>query len=50
MDSTVKKLTDLTMGLKFSDLTPKAKEAAKARIVSTLGVSLAAFDFEPIRI
>lgn len=50
MDSTTKKLTDLTTNLQFSDLPAAAIKAAKARIVSTLAASLAAFDFEPIRI
>ena len=50
MDSTTKKLTDFTTGVHFSDLPAAALKAAKARIVSTLAVSLAAFDFEPIRI
>src|SRR5262249_50536021 len=36
--------------LELADLTPVTVRAAKARIASTLGVSLAAFELEPIRI
>ncbi len=50
MDSTTRKLTDFTTHLQFSDFPAVAIKAAKARIASTLGASLAAFDFEPIRI
>jgi len=50
MDATVRKLADFTTHLQFSDLPAEAIKAAKARIVSTIAVCLAAFDFEPIRI
>lgn len=50
MDRTTRKLTDLTQRLAFEDLPQRALEAAKARILSTLAVSLAAFDMEPVRI
>jgi len=50
MDRTTRKLADLTRRLTFDDLPKTALEAAKARILSTLAVSLAAFDMEPVRI
>ena len=50
MDRTTKKLTDLTQRLALDDLPQRALEAAKARILSTLAVSLAEFDMEPVRI
>ena len=50
MDITAKKLMDFTSRLQLSDLSKVAIKAAKARIVSTIAVSLAAFDLEPVRI
>ena len=50
MDKTAKKLTDFTARLQLSDLSKIALKAAKARIVSTLAASLAAYNLEPIRI
>ena len=50
MDITAKKLIDFTSRLQLSDLSRVAIKAAKARIVSTIAVSLAAFDLEPVRI
>lgn len=50
MDHTTHKLVDFATRLKFSDLPAQTLEAAKARILSTLAVSLAAFDMEPVRI
>ena len=50
MDTTARKLTDFTTRLQFSDLSAVAIKAAKARIVSTIAVSLAAFEMEPVRI
>ena len=50
LDATTRKLTEFTTGLQYSDLNPNAIIAAKARILSTLGVSLAAYDMEPVRI
>jgi len=50
MDKTAKTLIDFTSNLQFSDLSPISIKAAKARIVSTIAVSLAAFDLEPVRI
>ncbi len=50
MDRTTQKLVDFAERLRFEDLPPAAIEAAKARILSTLAVSLAAFDMEPVRI
>ncbi len=50
MDTTTEKLVEFATRLRYEDLSAKAIEAAKARIVSTLAVSLAAFDMEPVRI
>ena len=50
MDATTSTLTQLAQRLRFEDLPPSAVEAAKARILSTLAVSAAAFDMEPVRI
>src|SRR4051812_50187095 len=49
-DRTTDKLLDFASRVKLGDLPDAARTAAKARILSTLGVSLAAFDMEPIRI
>lgn len=50
MDATTRKLTQFARSLRFEDLSPSAIEAAKARILSTLAVSLAAYEMEPMRI
>ncbi len=50
VDATTRKFTDFTTALRFEDLPGTAVQAAKARIVSTLAVSLAAFDMPPVRI
>jgi 2-methylcitrate dehydratase len=50
VDATTRKLTQFARSLRFEDLPPSAVEAAKARILSTLAVSVAAFDMEPVRI
>lgn len=50
MDATTKKLIDFAGRLRIEDLGEAALLAAKARIVSTLGVSLAAFHMAPARI
>jgi 2-methylcitrate dehydratase len=50
LDTTTEKLVTLARALRFEDLTPIAIRAAKARIVSTIAVSLAAYDMEPVRI
>ncbi|NBR28395.1 MAG: MmgE/PrpD family protein, partial [Betaproteobacteria bacterium] len=50
MDTTTEKLVKLAQTLRFEDLTPAAVRAAKARIASTLAVSLAAYNMEPVRI
>jgi 2-methylcitrate dehydratase len=50
MDSTTRKLVEFATHLRYSDIGPATLEAAKARILSTLAVSLAAFDMEPVRI
>ena len=49
-DTTTQKLVEFATRLRYQDLSAKAIEAAKARILSTLAVSLAAFDMEPVRI
>lgn len=50
MDTTTEKLVEFATRLRYEDLSAKAIEAAKARILSALAVSLAAFDMEPVRI
>jgi 2-methylcitrate dehydratase len=50
LDTTTEKLVTLAHALRFEDLTPVAIRAAKARIVSTIAVSLAAYNMEPVRI
>jgi 2-methylcitrate dehydratase len=50
MDRTTRKLVELTQRLNYDDLPQRALTAGKARILSTLAVSLAAFDMEPVRI
>jgi 2-methylcitrate dehydratase len=50
LDPTTDKLVSLARSLRYEDLTPVAIRAAKARIVSTIAVSLAACDMEPVRI
>jgi len=49
-DETAAALADFARRLRFGDLTGTAIAAAKARILSTLAVSLAAHDMEPVRI
>jgi len=50
LDTTTEKLVALAQNLRFEDLTPAALRAAKARILSTIAVSLAAYEMEPVRI
>ncbi len=50
MDNTTQKLVNFAERLRFEDLSPTTIEAAKARILGSLGVSLAACDMEPVRI
>src|SRR5215210_664447 len=50
IDKTTTKLLDFASRVKLEDLSGTARTAAKARILSTIGVSLAAFDLEPVRI
>lgn len=50
MDATTQKLVDFATRVQYRDLDTHTLEAAKARILSTLAVSLAAFDMEPVRI
>jgi 2-methylcitrate dehydratase len=50
VDITTQKLVEFATRLRYEDLDAKAVEAAKARILSTLAVSLASYDMEPIRI
>ena len=50
MDKTTSKLVRFAQALRLTDLSPEAVLAAKARILSTFAVALAAFDLEPVRI
>ena len=50
MDTTTQKLCDFTSNLRYEDLPLVAVVAAKARILSTLAVALAAYDMAPVRI
>jgi len=50
VDITTQKLVEFATRLRYEDLDAKAVEAAKARILSTLAVSLAAYEMEPVRI
>jgi 2-methylcitrate dehydratase len=50
LDATTRKLTRFARSLRFEDLPSSALEAAKARVLSTLAVSLAAYGMEPVRI
>lgn len=50
MDRSTQKLVDFATQLQYSNLDAATLEAAKARILSTLAVSLAAFEMEPVRI
>ncbi|MGZ5141123.1 MAG: hypothetical protein ACXWCX_25260, partial [Burkholderiales bacterium] len=49
-DRTTTKLVEFASTLTLGDLPDVARTAAKARILSTIAVSLAAFDMEPVRI
>jgi 2-methylcitrate dehydratase len=49
-DNTTAKLLDFVSSLTLDDLPKAARLAAKARILSSIAVSLAAFDMEPVRI
>jgi 2-methylcitrate dehydratase len=49
-DRTTAKLVEFASSLTLGDLPDVARTAAKARILSTIAVSLAAFDMEPVRI
>ena len=50
MDATTKSLCKFTRGLRYEDLPAVALLAAKARILSTLAVALAAYEMAPVRI
>lgn len=50
MDVTTQKLVEFTTRLRHTDLSANAIEAAKARILSSIAVSLAAYDMAPVRI
>ena len=50
MDTTTAKLTQLATRLRFTDLPDTAVRAAKARILSSIAVALAAYGMEPVRI
>lgn len=49
-DKTTRDLVEFARSLRYSDLPERAVIAAKARILSALGVSIAAFDTEAVRI
>jgi 2-methylcitrate dehydratase len=49
-DATTQKLCRFTRSLRYEDLPAIATLAAKSRILSTLGVALAAYDMAPVRI
>lgn len=50
MDKTTDRLIAFAQKLRSEDLPPAAVQAAKARLLSSLAVALAAFDVEPVRI
>ncbi|MEQ8193592.1 MAG: MmgE/PrpD family protein, partial [Rhodospirillales bacterium] len=50
MDKTVDKLVNFTQTLRYDDLPEAALFAAKARIISTIAVCLAAYEFPPVQI
>ena len=50
VDITTQKLVEFAVRLRYEDLDAYAIEAAKARILSTLAVSVAAYGMEPVRI
>ncbi len=49
-DATTQKLCHFTSSLRYEDIPAIATLAAKSRILSTLGVALAAYDMAPVRI
>ena len=49
-DKTTARLVEFASALRLEELPELARAAAKARILSTLAVALAAFDMEPVRI
>ncbi len=50
MDATTTRLVEFVKRLRYEDLSARALEAAKARVLSTFGASLAAYDMPPVRI
>ena len=50
MDGTTDQLLTFTLALKRSDVPPRAVEAARARLLNCIGVSLAALEAPPVRI
>ncbi len=50
MDSTTRRVVDFAAGLSWSDLPETAVHAAKARLLDSIGVALAAFGAPPARI
>ena len=50
MDRTTRELARFAARLSLADLSQTAVRAAKARILSSIAVALAAHDMEPIRI
>ncbi|MEL0107090.1 MAG: MmgE/PrpD family protein [Rhodospirillaceae bacterium] len=49
-DTTAQRLVEFAQNLQYEDLPDEAIYCAKARILSTLAVSLAAYDFPPVQI
>jgi len=50
MDSTVERIVDLAMALRFADLPAAVVHDCKRRVIDTLGCGLGAFDETPVRI
>ncbi|MGH8619951.1 MAG: MmgE/PrpD family protein [Burkholderiales bacterium] len=50
MDATLRKLTDFTVGLRYSDLTPEAVHECKRRVLDSLGCAIGGYGAQPSRI
>ncbi len=50
LDTTAERLVDFTQTLQYADLPDEAIYCAKARIISTIAVCLAAYEFPPVQI
>lgn len=49
MDATTKRIVDFARALDYAHLTPQAIHAAKARVLDSIGVGLAAYTAPPVR-